>query len=1029
MDRAQACAISRRLFRHVLVLFAYVCIAWLGLRFATLHQQTSPVWPATGLAIAACTRWGIRIAPAIWLGAWLVNLQAGGGLLACTLIAFGNTCEALLGARIYQGLRASQHDFAPQAQGSTLAVAALLSSPLSATVGVLSLVATRQLAWSAAVPAWATWWMGDFLGALAMAPVLLSLVELRKSLRLPSLFKLVELAVLAALTTGSLLFILRHGATFLFLLFPLLLLCAARFPPRFLYVFTLFLYVFFCIKTQQGSGPFIGRSLGENLTHLQLFLAGLLLTSNAIVDFAESSTLSLATPLLLFGWLISSLLLYSFLASEQRRDQLHFRNLAQQAVIRIQHRMQEYQQVLLSGIALFAASETVTAAEWRAFIETLNLRETYPGLHGVGVIRPVPRRDVAAFLEQTRALGMADLRVHALSKPDDAKAVRDTLYIIQFVEPRDENQPALGLDIASETNRRLAAERARDSARPALTGTLTLVQDHKQRPGFLLLYPMYQRGARIDTVEARRSAFIAWVYSPFIAENWLGSILAQLSGELEVFAFAGSASVADALLYRSDGGQGPLPAFHQQVTIELAQQQLRLAFRRSPRFESSHDTTASWVAVCAALVTLLFTGLVVNLQRSGRSAKALVAERTQHLNEALAAAEKASRVKSQFLANMSHEIRTPLNGILGMSSLMLASPLTKEQREQASVLDGSSRALLNIVNDILDFSKIEAGKLILSSQPFSVQDCASAVLALFRMQAHEKGLALHLHIDPNAVDWIRGDATRYRQVLTNLVHNAIKFTSHGRIDVYLSSQRVSDGRVLCMTRVKDTGIGISETVKERLFRPFSQGDESTTRPYGGTGLGLSICKALVQAMGGEIDCDSSPGDGACFWFSIAAEPTQPSPSQPPIAERPPSSASEPAALLAQRLPLRILIADDQDVNQLVARRFLEKLGYRPDSVATGKQVLDALAARPYDVIFMDCHMPEMDGYAAAEHIRSAYPEAQRPKIIAMTASTLPEDRERCARVGMSGFVGKPIRLEQLTSALQTLFPERSATRS
>lgn len=358
-----------------------------------------------------------------------------------------------------------------------------------------------------------------------------------------------------------------------------------------------------------------------------------------------------------------------------------------------------------------------------------------------------------------------------------------------------------------------------------------------------------------------------------------------------------------------------------------------------------------------------------------------------------------------------------MNGIIGMTSLLLESSLSEAQRSEVKVIATSCDTLLTLVNDILDFSKIEAGKIALERVSFSVRESASEIVDLFRSAAHEKGLTLDISTEETLQDWIKSDVTRFKQVLMNLTSNAIKFTEVGGVSVHASSRKIDERRHEIRVSVRDTGIGVPEAARARLFKPFSQADASTTRRFGGTGLGLSISSGLVEAMGGTIGVTSEEGEGSTFYFTIIADEAR-------SGERG-GAASDFARIdpkMAEKLPLAILIADDHPVNQSVARRFLEKLGYRADCAHNGLEVLRALEQRSYDVILMDCSMPEMDGFEATARVIEVY-GAARPKIIAMTANSMDEDRERCRLAGMDGFVSKPIRISDVVRALREVFPD------
>jgi signal transduction histidine kinase/CheY-like chemotaxis protein/HPt (histidine-containing phosphotransfer) domain-containing protein len=659
----------------------------------------------------------------------------------------------------------------------------------------------------------------------------------------------------------------------------------------------------------------------------------------------------------------------------------------------------EYNLQMLKGVAgLLGASANVDRRGFRNYTEAVLGQNT--GVLGLSFSPIVPNVGKDQYETAVRRSGLLDFRIHP-------QGTREFYTPVQYLEPQSgANLRALGYDIYSDSVRRTAMVSARDSGAGTITSKILLVQDGKESPqaGALLLYPVYDKGMPIDTLDARRSSIVGWVAAPFHMHVLLGNLLGASGTEIDIEIYDGENIAGDKLIYDDD------PEYDLQVANEV------VGFQSTQRIVVGGRT---WMVqtgakpgfleqqggyghlntffIAGAIASLLLTLLVYILAIARRRAIA----KTQELSVDLDNSLLADKAKSEFLANMSHEIRTPMNSILGLSQLCLQTGLDQRQHDYISKVNLSAQGLLGVINDILDFSKIDAGMLALELVHFDLSSSLQLLDSSVGHLARAKGLRFNMNVESDVPAYLVGDPLRLGQVLLNLASNAVKFTVEGEVGVSIKLKEQDGDSVVVEFEVSDTGIGLTSEQSKGMFLAFTQVDTSTTRKFGGTGLGLAISKRLVDLMGGTISLTSDVGTGSNFFFTARFSRGE---ANKAISFM--GSVEEPAALWRLK-GRRILVAEDNEFNQDVIREILEQCGVVVVLCNNGSEVLQCLASESYDMVLMDIQMPVMDGYEATRRIR-ATPSLADQCVIAMTANVMALDQQRCVACGMNDFVSKPI---------------------
>jgi signal transduction histidine kinase len=700
----------------------------------------------------------------------------------------------------------------------------------------------------------------------------------------------------------------------------------------------------------------------------------------------------------------------SFRAGVEERERARFANLVQSTSDRIQRRLDAYKALLRGASGLFAIQEEISLSEFRAYAERLRLHKNYPGTQGIGFSRRVSREELPAFEARIQGeKGSAGFQAWPVEEQGE-------LYPIVYLEPLDaRNEAALGYDMFSEPVRREAMERARDTGLPALSGKVTLKQeiDEDKQAGFLLYVPVYRGRSIPETVEARREALLGFVYSPFRARDLLEGIFGTERQPRVAFRLYDGAQVEpERLLYTSHPMEEEPsdPLLTTTTTLTVAGRPWTLRFTTLPAFEqTSSKHLVLPLGLVGVLVSLALFGMSLAQTRARGEAERRADELRVALTERARVEERlreADRRKDDFLAVLSHELRNPLPPMLTAVQLMDAKLKTGRGVDwERAVVERQVRHMARLVDDLLDVSRVTRGKIQLQKGPVEVGGAVKRVLEAARPLIESRGHTLRVEL-PSEPMWAEADPVRLEQVITNLLHNAAKYTEPGG-HISLELTREEGWGVV---RVVDTGAGIPAEALPRLFEPFMQVERTLDRAQGGLGLGLALVKSLVELHGGRVEAASEgPGKGSTFTVRLPLLPREWVPPQAPE-----QGQAQPRSTAG----VRVLVVDDNVDAAEALSDALSLEGYEVEVAHDGEAALERARVSSPHVIFLDIGLPGLDGYEVARRLREQ-PGFESVRLVALTGYGQSEDRKRSREAGFDAHLVKPVDLQALRAHLPT----------
>ncbi|EQC43772.1 CHASE domain-containing protein [Bacteriovorax sp. Seq25_V] len=903
------------LLLNITVACLYFVFGRLAVLLAIPPGYATAVWPSAGIAFAFMVQFGMRVAPGVFLGSYLLNFVT-------VLLSFENVTLSQVMLPAVIGLGAVSHPVIAitlldiwkirikdlinlREIIGVIILGGFCGCILSASFGTFGLFAFEFITLDEFSRNWFTWWAGDTLGVLTFSPITLLLFNNYR-------------------TNRSRIF-------------------AVGIPLFLAFVVSVFIY----IKS-------------------------------------------------------------SFSALEVERKE--FNSKSYEVERAIQYSIKNYTDILMSIKAFYESSEDVTHEDFRDFTRFFFKREKgIQALEWIPVVQHKDRSRVEKQISDNYGREVFFTKRVAGKLVKDSN--RDFYFPVSYVQPYEGNEVVLGYNLGSDEKRQDALEYAKTNNEIVSTQLIKLVQDNERVPAIILFVPVYYKSS---------FEFIGYVNGVFKIKDILRSALSEID-----------LSGVEYILTQDESGTNDpdfvVKSFNQNLDLskdillentyrfEIGKKSWTFKSLKTRAYASRNKNWGVWFLLTSSLffssllgvILLIVSGQTEKIGQEVRDKTLALKSMNDDLRESNLKIEQMSKYKSEFLANMSHEIRTPLNGILGMINTIDEDPLSEKQKNSLEIVKIASESLYTIINDILDFSKIEAGKMSVELHGFDFRKNIEGTFALFRGKAEEKGVSLKLYIEPSCPRFIKSDSVRISQILTNLLSNAIKFTEKGNILVQVSASTTENNLKNICILVKDSGIGIDAEIIHNLFNPFTQADSSITRKFGGSGLGLVICQKLANLLGGHISVESQVDIGSSFQFDLTVEELQSIDAK--------SEQNFIADKQAFRF-LKVLVAEDNHINQKVVTSLMKKFEIDIDIANNGAEAIKMSQTNNYDLIFMDIQMPEVDGYEATKEILAEGINKNTP-IIAMTANVFKEDRDRCMDYGMKDFIEKPIKIHELRRVL------------
>lgn len=824
----------------------YFIIAKFGLLLATINNNASPVWPATGFSIALICFWGPRYWPAIFCGAFLANLNTGAPLWVVTLIATGNMLEALVGYHLYRFFSKKTENFHFQSEAIATLIAGSLGAVISANIGVSALAWGSVIPWASFSSAWITWWVGDFIGALVVLPLLMGLWKSKIVWKKPSSQQIIEwgcgFVAVAVIFYFSL--VRKDGDTYLFLMFLPILWAAHMHRDGAKYY--AFVACAVCIAmTRFGYGPFRLGTINQNLVLLQLVMSSLAITALLVSGFRKSGNLRDVGIALVIGWTLSGLLFSYMEVNGEKTDKENFISAVREANTKIEKSMDSYVESLRAGASTATIIENLKPNDWKAYIQQLKLEDRYPGVIAMGVVYSIKAAQKAEYLKQMKKQWGFDVKLTEIKK-----SLGVEYYPVTMLEPSNDFKGAVGLDLATEERRKEAADLARDTGTIALSKKFIFFGKNEGRPGFLLFAPFYKRNTDLTTLEARRKNIIGWVYAPFIAEKLFTGILGSQASQLQYAIFEEGEKVyssSEKVAAKSEGD------FEVISPVKLANRSLLIGWNRAPGYFASHDLISAWAAAGTTLLALFFAAMIANLQFTRQQAELLATEKARLLDIERQKLVNASKMSSlgEMAGGIAHEINNPLAIIKGrvvfVKRALLGDVVDRESiLKSAEKIDATVDRIDKIIKGLRSFARNSEADPF---NPVSLKQLVDVSLELCSERFKYYGVELKLGQIPNA--FVECRESQLEQVLVNLLNNAFDAISGlPQKWIHLEFTEKQDQIQISIT---DSGRGIPTTIIEKMMEPFF-----TTKEVGkGTGLGLSISKGIVQEHRGDLYYDSS----------------------------------------------------------------------------------------------------------------------------------------------------------------------------